>query len=162
MAHYWNRQPPQTFALTWRFSSIAPPATGRPGTQLTPNMNKYGAYEYIHIYIYVYIFIYIYLFIYYIWYSIIFCYIRSYYILGADPSPFRFTPTWLHSFWTYHNAKTSGYPLCWYGRLKAIWGHFHQTIAINLLSWSHLTWIVILEVMQVNIRHSYTQTLPNT
>ena len=63
MAHYWNSQPPPTFALTWRFSSIAPPATGRPGTQLTPNMNKYGAYECAYIYIYIYLCIY--LFIYY-------------------------------------------------------------------------------------------------
>ena len=59
MAHYWNSQPPPTFALTWRFSSIAPPATGRPGTQLTPNMNKYGAYECAYIYIYIYLFIYL-------------------------------------------------------------------------------------------------------
>jgi hypothetical protein len=51
----------------------------------------------------------------------------------------------------------------WYGSLKALWGHFHQTIAVDLLTLSnilHEWWF--WRSIQVNIQDSYTQTLPNT
>ena len=82
-----------------------------------------------------------------------------YYILGVDSSPFRFTqlgstnfePTTMRRQAAIHCAGMVGW--------RPFEAYFHQTIAIDLLSWSHLTWIVILEV---NAGKYTTQLHPNT